>query len=106
MKPADLRPGHRIPCDIPGFDGVLVVVAEPFTDDVGTPAAARFKVDYRPDDDRIHIDVEPTDLSSRWMSDHLPAATGARAFQWLAAVPRPRYRLYFHPDTDVNVENE
>ncbi len=105
MKPADLRPGHRIVCDMPGFDGALTVVAEPFTDDVGPSAAARFKVDYRPEDDRVHIDVEPDDKGHRWMADNLPAATGAKDFQWLGTTPL-RYRLYFHPDTDVNLENE
>ncbi len=29
MKPADLRPGHRIVCNMPSFDGALVVADLP-----------------------------------------------------------------------------
>ncbi len=105
MKPADLRPGHRIACPIPNFQGALVVVDEPFTDDVGPGAAARFSMEYRPEDDRVTVDVEPEDQSTRWWADHLTAATGAKDYQWLGTTPKLRYRLYFHPDTDITVEN-
>ncbi len=102
MKPADLRPGHRIVCDMPGFAGALTVVKEPYTGDVGPEAAARYGVDYQPEDDRVMVNVEPDDKGHRWMADNLPAATGAKEFQWLGLTPL-QYRLYFHPDTDVKV---
>jgi hypothetical protein len=88
---------------MPGFEGALTVVKDPHAGDVGPEAAARYGVAYLPEDDRVEVDVEPDDKGHRWMADNLPAATGAKDFQWTGLNPL-RYRLYFHPDTDVAVE--
>jgi hypothetical protein len=103
VKPSDLRPGHRIACPLPNFNGALTVIAEPDLSECGPESAARYKVEYRPEDDQVEVDVEPEDTSHRWMADNLPAATGARMFQCLSVRPL-RYRLFFHPDTDVKLE--
>lgn len=105
MKPADLKPGHRITCNMPNFHGALTVITEPFTADCGPEAAARYGVAYRAEDDRVTVDVTPDDLSTRWDPDGLPAGTAAETFEWLSLTPRLRYRLFFHPDTDVQVES-
>lgn len=90
MKAADLRPGDRI-IAAPTI-GPLTVLDEPYGDITGDPRW-----------DRVYVDVEPDDKSLRWDPEHLPAETGAEAFQFLGLVPL-RYRLVFLPDRDVNVE--
>ncbi len=97
MKPADLAVGDRI--EAPGVAS-MTVAAEPFVD-FGEETARRFGVDYRPDEDRVHVDVEIENVSADM--ENLAAAAGARDSQFLSLRPL-RYRLYFHPDTDVKVE--
>lgn len=98
MKPADLTIGDRLPTAI----GTLVVVKEPFVD-VGEETARRFGVEYRPEEDRVHVDVEVEDPARFGDPDRLPEVTGAEDFQWLASTPALRYRLFFLPDADVEV---
>jgi hypothetical protein len=95
-KPADLKPGDRI--DAPGVTA-MTIIAEPFVD-IGEDTARRFGVDYRPDDDRVHVDVEIVNVNADM--DGLAAAAGAVDSQFLSLRPLT-YRLYFRPDTDVQV---
>lgn len=91
VKPADLKQGTQIRSGI----GPLTVLAEPFVDlDPDTPQF-----------DRVYVDVEPDDKSSRWDPDDLPKATGAEDFQFLGLSPL-RYRLAFLPDTEVAAVTE
>lgn len=96
-KPADLKIGDRI--NAPGVTS-MTVIRDPFVD-IGEETARRFGVDYRPDEDRVHVDVEIANVSAD-MTD-LAAAADARDAQFLSLRPL-RYRLYFHPDADVEVE--
>jgi hypothetical protein len=96
MKPADLKPGDRL--DAPGVTS-MTVVGEPFVD-YGEEMAARFGVEYRPDEDRVHVDVEIANVNAD-LGD-LAAAAGAVDAQFLSLRPL-RYRLYFRPDADVEV---
>ena len=97
MKPADLRPGHRIAHTVPGMTGSITVHAEPWVDiDIGP--------DADPSLDRVYIDVEVSDRGHRWDAANLPAGTGAEAFEFLTMVGALRYRLVYRPDTDVAVE--
>ncbi len=90
MKPADLRPGDRLPTSI----GTLVVDVHPWENfDPKTPEWDRVYVDVRVDDDRTW----------RGDPDMLPSATGCDTFQWLGLDPL-RYRLGFLPNVDVKVE--
>lgn len=95
-KPADLKVGDRIEAAGVTF---LTVVAEPFVD-IGEEAAARFGVDYRPEEDRVHVDVEIANV--RADMDDLAVDAGAVDAQFLSLRPL-RYRLWFRPDTDVEV---
>jgi hypothetical protein len=96
VKPADVKPGDRL--DAPGVTS-MTVVNEPFVD-IGEETARRFGVDYRPNDDRVHVDVEIVNVSADM--DDLAAAAGAVDSQFLSLRPLT-YRLYFRPDTDVQV---
>lgn len=89
MKPADLKPGYRIPA--PEFGG-LAVISVPRVD----------RSDEWPELNRVYVDVEVLGRG-RWDCDNLPAATGAEAFTFLKLDP-PRYRLTYLPDTEVEVE--
>lgn len=101
MKPADLKPGHRIATD--GM-GVLTVVADPNVQ-VGPEVAAKYGIAYDPALDRVLIDIEPdhTAWTSGWDVEKLTAAAGADRFQLLTINPL-RYRLSYLPDADVRVE--
>lgn len=97
MKPADLRPGHRIAHRVPKMDGTITVVTEPWADPDNDGS----------DLDRIEVEVDVSDASyaqSKWDPDDLPKGTGAVDFQFMDVTPTLRYRLIFHPDTDVEVE--
>jgi hypothetical protein len=90
MKPADLKPGHRI-----NAHTTLTVYADPHIDiDATNP---------NPDLDRVYIDVEATGDRRTWDPIDIPEATGAEAYAWLGGSPL-RYRLAFLPDADVTVE--
>ncbi len=89
VKPADLKPGHRI---LAPTIGPLTVTAPPYCDITG---------DLRWD--RVYVDVVPDDQSTRWDPDRLPVETGAGDFQFLGLAPL-RYRLVFLPNTVVTVE--
>ncbi len=84
MKPADLRPGHRIVCDMPGFVGPFTV--EHQKDLTGTVVAAS-----APD--------QPRDGSIRWKD--LCAALG---MEWLSMTDDGLYLPAFRWNTDVAVE--
>ncbi len=86
VKPADLRPGHRIVCDMPGFEDGLTVIADP---EVRSGVA---------------VDVKVADTAHEMDTQGLPAAVQAESLAFLALNPL-RYRLYFHPDPDVAVED-
>jgi hypothetical protein len=96
VKPADLRPGHRIACDVPGFEGSLTVVGT--WNDIDQANASGF-----PDAARVNVDVE---VSGRPLAHRaLRAELGAADSQVLAMTfSGMRYRLYFRPDTEVAVE--
>ncbi len=99
MKPADLRPGHRIAHTVPN-EGTLTVFRDPWDD---TEAATH---SGWPDLARVYVDVEVSDRSSRWDPETLPAGAGATDFQWMGMTPSLRYRLVFLPDADIAVEAE
>lgn len=88
MKPADLKPGHRI---VTRTIGDLTVLEPPYCDITG---------DLRWD--RVYVDAAPGDQSTRWDADTLPAETGAVGFEFLGLNPQ-RYRLVFLPNTEVTV---
>ncbi len=92
MKPADLRPGHRIAHTVPHMDGTLTVLSEPWgdTDSNWSGVGAVF------------VTVEASDRSPVWNSDDLPAGTGADRFLFITPT---RYSLAYLPDTDIDVEN-
>ncbi len=92
MKPADLQPGHRITHTVPNMDGTITV-------EVAFDAGP-----HHPG--QIYVDTEISDSSDSWNHHDLPTGTGAEASLWMGTLPRPRYRLVFHPDTDITVENE
>ncbi len=98
-KPADLKIGDRIDA----LGSSMKVFKEPFVD-VGEEAARRFGVEYRPDEDRVYIDVEVGQPSRFGDPDRLPEVTGAVDFEWLGSTPTLRYRLAFRPDADVAVK--
>lgn len=89
MKPADLKPGDRLETAI----GTLVVDTAPFTDTDGE----------QPEWDRVWVDLTAEDPGRFGDPDDLPRVTGAEAFQWLGSTPKLRYRLFFRPDTNVEV---
>lgn len=88
MKPADLRPGHRIARRVPNMDGTITVSSDPWVNVGG----AR---------DHICVAVEVSD-PGWWTVDDLAVGVGA-VDAWFTDLPR-RYRLRFLPDTDVEVE--
>ncbi len=100
MKPADLRPGHRIAHTVRGMTGPITVHAQPYDD---TADAER---EGCPELGRVYVDVVVADASyasSKWDPGDLPAGCGADQFQWLGLNPL-RYRLTYLPDTDFDVE--
>ncbi len=92
MKPADLQDGDLLAHNVPKMNGTLTVT-EVWADTEGTEW------------DRVYVDVEVSDRSTRWDPDNLATGTGAEAFEWLGLTPTLRYRLVFLPDTDITVEN-
>jgi hypothetical protein len=89
VKPADLQPGQRIPT--PAL-GILTVIEKPWTE-----------IADNPDDSRIEVDVDLEYTTPFGDPDVLAAEVGAWAAQFLSLRPL-RYRLFFLPDTDVEVE--
>ncbi len=91
MKPADLRPGHRLPTP----DGIAVVL---------THAVSEY--DAILDRNLVRVDVDDSRTTTGGearldaLIDHLRAivAQNMDDSEW-------RRRLYFHPDTDVTVED-
>lgn len=98
-KPADLKIGDQIKVSDQGW---IEVIAEPYTGDSGPEGAAKFGIDYRPEDDRITVDVRLDPKIDAW---ELAAEVGARDAEWLAMTPFIRYRLWFHPTADVEVKS-
>jgi hypothetical protein len=96
-KPADLKVGDRIHAE--GINW-LTVIAEPFVD-CTEQLAAKLGISYHPEDDRVHIDIEPAPGADIWDCGVLADAAGAEAAEWLGMTPTLRYRLFFKPDADV-----
>jgi hypothetical protein len=80
---------------MPGFDGTLVVAADPDTSFIEGDSL-----------DHIRIDVESAPGAgplTPWESAEITRATGAEHCVWATSDGR-RQRLFFHPDADVAVE--
>ncbi len=84
MKPADLRPGHRIRT---GGPSPVVVVEDPVAS-LG----------------RIFVDVTPEsgDHRDRWDVFDLAAAVGAEEWTWTRS-HRTVFRLTFRPEANVTI---
>ncbi len=95
MKPAELLPGHRIPLPSPSYaptrrDSIIVSTEPEFAYD---PGRARIIVG-------AEMDVDATD----WIGPgEMLVRTDAVRVEGVGE-EAGRYRLWFHPDTDVKVE--
>lgn len=95
MKPADLRPGHRIPLSPPSYAPTrsesIVVCSEP-------------EIAYDPGHERIIVGVESGVEATDWIGPgEMLERIDAVRVEGMGESPG-RYRVWFHPDTDVNVE--
>lgn len=94
---AELRPGDRIPTDLCGALTVMQVVDDrtTWTDVPHDPAL-----------DRVLVDVQPEDQSTRWDADLLPAAAGSEGAVWFLGSRPLRYRLVYLPDVTVPIAGQ
>lgn len=93
-EPADLQPFDRIPTIAAVTEcGALTVLG----------VAAVDLVDDDPAWSRVYVDVTPDNGDPRWDRDRLAEAAGAEDWQWLGSSPIQRYRLGFHPDTELTI---